>query len=360
MARVIFPDIIQGMYTPEELNPDLIVDEDGNVIGGTIDMTASASRKAGDTYLKSEQGQNKLKSFLFAQGLNSSELYTKLLQRLGVSGFSEITLSEEELYTRIREFAAEVKAQAPAPARETSEPAAEAGPETEKKGWSDSQTIERLLTSVRKGTVENLSIVEMARLAKIATPEDYDAWNATYPTGKLAQEAIRTAFEAEISAKPAPAPKTPFVWTEEAKTDFDKQLSALYNLAVFQALEFTGKAKVEDFPSLDEALEQVKKEVVTRNLRFNVTLIQRLNPQTGTGYSVFPDAPDILPVRLYDTSKELERLGEKFMPVVAQLKDKAGEILQLPATVSFEWKWGNEQKTYAVVVSESLREEIPF
>ena len=31
-ARVVFPDVINGMYTPEELDPDLIVEEDGEIV----------------------------------------------------------------------------------------------------------------------------------------------------------------------------------------------------------------------------------------------------------------------------------------------------------------------------------------
>jgi hypothetical protein len=35
-ARVVFPDVIQGMYTPEEMAPNTIIDSEGNVIGEIV------------------------------------------------------------------------------------------------------------------------------------------------------------------------------------------------------------------------------------------------------------------------------------------------------------------------------------
>lgn len=44
-ARVVFPDVIMGLYTTEEINPDYAVDEDGVIIEGTFSKPETKASK---------------------------------------------------------------------------------------------------------------------------------------------------------------------------------------------------------------------------------------------------------------------------------------------------------------------------
>lgn len=376
MARIIFPDIIQGMYTPEELDPNLVVDEDGNVIGGTITM--DAPKKAGETYLATVDGKNRLAALLLELGITKKEDYALVFTALNVTTFGESTLNETDLHDAIRKAAAtSVKPAITEPAAPTVEaeptastaPAASAAPETtsanESAGWANPNTVGLLVTLMRQRTVENLSEAEMARLAGISPANDYDAWNAKYLTGKVAGDAIVGQFMSEMKpAQPklqSAAPAAPFQWDDDTRKQADTFLNDRFQLSMPIALEMIGKP-LESFTNFHDFTVDVWKAAFGKGTPFYVSKVQYHpsdpSKKNGGGYSTFPEA--LLPAKMYGSSDKFKALGESFDNPEFLDALKAGKLLDLPLVVKVLHKPAGadaKDKSQQVV---KLEIDIPF
>lgn len=109
-------DIVGGLYTVEEISPDMEVDEYGTPIGGIVQSSAQPVEQPRSVhYLETEAGKERLKRVLREVGAVSNDErndYVAIVKLIEpdreLTAFSETTLSEEDLHKRIRAVAPKV------------------------------------------------------------------------------------------------------------------------------------------------------------------------------------------------------------------------------------------------------------
>lgn len=156
MARVIFSDIIQGMYTTDEV-ADMIDDSAGKLV--TV--------KAGNN------GKGKAQSQPVETPISD-------------------VLDQPE--TKVSENGE--------PIQETPEPA--------KAAWATEENLNKLLKSINDKKGDDLTLAQMAGFAGISDALNLDEWNTTFASGKQAGNAITGAYDdmqKELAKLPPATPK---------------------------------------------------------------------------------------------------------------------------------------------------------
>ena len=85
-CRVVFPDVIQGLYTPEEISPDLVVNADGEAI--SVQPVENLNQP--EEYA-SEEDHIKFKKLVYAMVNKNNDAYKSLLSAVDFNVESKYT-----------------------------------------------------------------------------------------------------------------------------------------------------------------------------------------------------------------------------------------------------------------------------
>lgn len=217
-------------------------------------------------------------------------------------------------------------------------------PQTVPPVWPSTATITAIYEHVKTQTVPDLSRSEFARLAGVTSIDTVDEWKK-YPTGKDAAKAAIAKFNEEAQPKA-------HQWTAEEVAALDMHANDAYLLPRSEALKLVSKEAWTDFATPDAARTALKVAVIQQTLRV-VARQARYLVSNNKGYTEFIDTP--LPMRMYGSSEVFGKLGANFTALVDRLK--AGETVELPEALSFEWK---KADGYNLVKTETIRAEMPF
>lgn len=114
MARALFPDALAGiLYTPEELNPDVVIDSEGQVISVTAETEKPATivkeeSKKEETIFSATNPDHagKMKIWCLKQGILDAKHIEEIIKRMDGKSLTSTRGVVNELEEELKEFAA--------------------------------------------------------------------------------------------------------------------------------------------------------------------------------------------------------------------------------------------------------------
>lgn len=311
-ARVLFPDVIGGLYTQEEIaagrdDVEINVTPDGQM---TLNMLPAPKPNGTNghnghvptaAYLATDAGRARLTELLDELRITD---YAPYLAQLDVARFSETTLPEADLHDRIREIHAALNNPAPEPITD----------------------LEQLQARCEAELAPDMTKREIARLAGIDDYNDLELWTAAFGTLDKAYDHISTAFAKSLPpAKPQRAVDGP-VWGDFDTHQINEDAREFYNLTPEHAREVVGKDWTE-FTKLSEA-QAALRAAVQRDV---LPMIARSARYMGQ-YTEFDSNPK---VRLYGRDL-LRNLGDDWQQAVDAWESR--KTYELPEPLLIHWK----------------------
>lgn len=336
-ARMVFPDIVGGLYTQEEIGSsrediELTVTPDGQMIVNLVPPPAASKpavnsngNGAGHTtnpaaaYLATDAGRARLAALLDELDITD---YAPYLAALEISRFSETTLGEDDLHERIRDIHAALSSPAPEPITD----------------------LAQLHARCEAELVPLMTKTEIAKLGGIDDFSDLAQWQAKYGTLDAAFVAITNAFAKTLPpAKSKRAVDGP-MWGDFDTHQINEDAKEFYNLTPERARELVGKDWAE-FVHL-AAAQAALRTAVQREV---LPLVARKVRYLGQ-YTEFETNPK---VRLYGRDM-LRTLGDNWQTTVDAWESR--KTYDLPEPLLVSWKPSANGNYLEVVAVSTLAE----
>lgn len=376
-CRVTFPDIIQGMYMPEEMMPDAIVNQDGeiielppsNVVQGSFSKNADLNDKTGKTPTDDlVESEDKLKKESAAKALKTADgqaLITDLLvdidrrdqnmpPLLDVLKLSKLSNYQGTLGELCDDIIAADEAL---------------------RGEINNLRNLRFACELLMPEIDDSGICHYAGVDKISDIEEtfegdygfaYDVIEAAYqaeaqtPPAKPAGEPKPRARERDGDTKAkkdaaSPPAETKLPWEGFSEFDMGDWCFNHFRISGAELLEKLGKTQWRDYDDLESA----KSAVIA------LAMEQRL-PMVATKIKVSMDKKHYIldtasPIDIYgrDNFRRLDGDDETRWTDVAETWTEPRRWYELPSPVKVEWRRSRTGKMYAVKDSVTLV-DIPF
>ncbi len=321
-ARVVFPDIIQGLYTPEELGADVLVDDAGKMI-----VITPVPQQPKPTNRPAAQPSQKP--------------------------------------------APQADQSTPPQQEQSSEPPGESiskSTQPESHAWANDEKIVWMLNYMPT-KLDGITGSDIARYTGIEYLKNFDAWNEKYATAADAMTAIKAAYDADIAAAANAQPATPktsrfekATWTEAQIDEMDALAGRFYDpvmmepLKPAEALRMLDKTAWTDFGDVKVATTALRTMCIQKVMPIIAHRALYVKPKTK--YSELTNG--ILDVRKYCLGEELKKLGADWEAYVeAWEKGQPYTFLEdeMPNLIV---SWKLDEKDSVPVVTKIEAHEIAF
>lgn len=214
-ARVVFPDVLMGMYTTEEIAPDTVrIDAEGDFEIVETPSNVVDIERARKT-LGSGEGERRIpqRDIHVTDGNTARKIEPELRdpEETGVNNHAP-HIDAGMTKAEFEQQSSPNGTHAPAPSGDVPKDP------TPSENWCSKGTISEFGVIVRKATgLADITPDEIARLGLGDASKffSYAMWNKKYDTREAAIDAVKAAFEAEMTAKSATPKEAPSTVEQE-------------------------------------------------------------------------------------------------------------------------------------------------